>query len=313
MNKNDCIYIAGHRGMVGSSILRLLKRKGFTNLIYRNSSSLDLTNQQAVVDFFKRERPKYVFVAAARVGGIMANFENMADFTYQNLMIQNNLIHNAYRFGVKKLLFLGSSCIYPKEAPQPLKEEYLLTGHLEPTNEGYALAKISGIKMCAYYRRQYGADFVSLMPTNLYGKNDNYDLNTSHVVAALIRKIHQAKLAQSSSVTIWGTGTPKREFLYVDDLAEACYFAMQHYSAEGFLNVGTGTDITILALAEMISEVVGFKGNILTDTTKPDGTMRKVMDVAKMNQLGWKAKVSLREGLERTYEYYKEDFHKLRS
>lgn len=308
MNTKSKIYIAGHRGMVGAAILRLLQKKGYENLVYKTSQALDLTNQKAVIDFFKKERPEYVFIAAAKVGGIKANSELMADFTYQNLMIQNNLIHNSHTFGVKKMLFLGSSCIYPKQSPQPIKEAYLLTGKLEPTNEGYALAKIAGMKMCSYYRKQYGCDFISLMPTNLYGEGDHFHTDQSHVVSALMGRIYQAKINDEKEVSIWGTGTPKREFLYVDDFAEACYFAMQNYSESDFLNVGTGKDLTILELAQIIAEIIGFKGKITNDPTKPDGTMRKLLDVSKINKLGWKAKISLKEGLEKTLRYYLENY-----
>lgn len=308
MNTKSKIYIAGHRGMVGAAILRLLQKKGYENLVYKTSEALDLTNQKAVIDFFKKERPEYVFIAAAKVGGIKANSELMADFTYQNLMIQNNLIHNSHTFGVKKMLFLGSSCIYPKQSPQPIKEAYLLTGKLEPTNEGYALAKIAGMKMCSYYRKQYGCDFISLMPTNLYGEGDHFNTDQSHVVSALMGRIYQAKINDEKEVSIWGTGTPKREFLYVDDFAEACYFAMQNYSESDFLNVGTGKDLTILELAQIIAEIIGFKGKITNDPTKPDGTMRKLLDVSKINKLGWKAKISLKEGLEKTLRYYLENY-----
>jgi GDP-L-fucose synthase len=304
MEKDAKIYIAGHRGMVGSALLRKLQLEGFTNFLLRTSKELDLRNQQQVNDFFATEKPDYVFLAAAKVGGILANNVYRGEFLYDNLMIQSNVIHAAYVNGVKKLMFLGSSCIYPKLAPQPLKEEYLLTGLLEHTNEPYAIAKIAGIKMCDAYRSQYGCRFISVMPTNLYGPNDNYDLQSSHVLPALIRKFHEAKLNGSDSVTIWGTGKPKREFLHADDLADACYFLMEQYDAEGLVNIGTGEDLEIGELARMIAEVVGFKGAIVQDTSKPDGTPRKLMDVSKLHGLGWKHKIGLREGLERVYKGY---------
>ncbi len=302
MNKTDKIYIAGHKGMVGSSIVRKLTSEGFNNLIFKTSSELDLTNQQAVNDFFSLEKPDYVFLAAARVGGIHANNVYRADFIYQNMMIEANIIHAAYVNKVAKLLFLGSSCIYPKMAPQPLKEEYLLTDTLENTNEPYAIAKIAGIKMCEAYRDQYGCNFISAMPTNLYGPNDNYDLNNSHVLPALLRKFHTAKKNGNESVELWGTGTPMREFLYVDDLAEACLFLMKNYNDKQFVNVGSGTDVTIKELALIIKDIVKFDGNLTFDTSKPDGTPRKIMDVSKLNQLGWKYKINLREGIEMVYE-----------
>lgn len=306
MNKQDKIYIAGHRGMVGSAILRQLKAEGFTNFILKTSSELDLRNQQAVIDFFTKEKPDYVFLAAAKVGGIIANNTFRADFIYENLMIQNNVIHQAYVNGVKKLMFLGSSCIYPKMAPQPLKEEYLLTGLLEPTNEPYAIAKIAGIKMCDGYRDQYGCNFISVMPTNLYGPNDNYDLNNSHVLPAMLRKFITAKRKGEASVTIWGTGSPKREFLHADDLAKACLFLMKNYSESGLVNIGIGDDISILDLALLVKKIVGFDGEILTDTSKPDGTPRKLMDISKLNSLGWKAKITLEEGIKKVYEEIKD-------
>ncbi|TRX13409.1 GDP-L-fucose synthase [Flavobacterium gawalongense] len=302
MNKQDKIYIAGHRGMVGSAILRALQAEGYTNFVLRTSSELDLRNQQAVADFFAQEKPDYVFLAAAKVGGIIANNTYRADFIYENLMIQNNVIHQAYVNNVKKLMFLGSSCIYPKLAPQPLKEDYLLTGVLEPTNEPYAIAKIAGIKMCDAYRDQYGCNFISVMPTNLYGPNDNYDLTTSHVLPAMLRKFIMAKRNGDASVTIWGTGSPKREFLHADDLAEACLFLMENYNEAGLVNIGIGEDISILDLARLVKEVVGFEGDIVTDTSKPDGTPRKLMDVSKLNGLGWKAKISLAEGIQKVYD-----------
>lgn len=302
MNLNDKIYIAGHRGMVGSAILRQLKHRGYTNFVLKTSSELDLRNQQAVTDFFAQEKPDYVFLAAAKVGGIVANNTYRGDFIYENLMIQNNIIHQAYLNNVKKLMFLGSSCIYPKMAPQPLKEEYMLTGELESTNEPYAIAKIAGIKMCDAYRDQFGCDFISVMPTNLYGPNDNYDLKNSHVLPAMLRKFITAKRNQDPSVTIWGTGSPKREFLHADDLAEACVFLMENYNEAGQINIGIGEDISILELAILVKEVVGFEGEIITDTTKPDGTPRKLMDVSKLTSLGWKAKISLKKGIQMVYQ-----------
>ncbi|OQP66874.1 GDP-fucose synthetase [Niastella vici] len=304
MNSNSKIYVAGHRGMVGSAIVRKLHQEGFNNILMRTSSELDLRNQQAVQDFMKQEKPDYVFVAAAKVGGILANNTYRAEFIYDNIMMQSNIIHNAWVNGVKKLMFLGSSCIYPKLAPQPLKEEYLLTGLLEPTNEPYAIAKIAGIKMCDAYRAQYGCNFISVMPTNLYGPNDNYSLETSHVLPALIRKFHEAKLKSEPSVIMWGTGQPRREFLHADDLADACYFLMQQYNEEGFVNIGTGEDITIKDLALMVKEVVGYEGNIEHDLLKPDGTPRKLMDVRKLHNLGWKARIDLREGIGKVYQEF---------
>ena len=301
MKCDSKIYIAGHRGMVGSAIVRALENHGFKNLIYRTSKELDLTDQLQVQAFFENEKPEYVFLAAAKVGGIVANNTYRADFIYQNLMIQNNAIHAAYENGVTKLMFLGSSCIYPKNAPQPLKEEYLLTGLLEPTNEPYAIAKIAGIKMCEAYRDQYGCNFISVMPTNLYGPNDNYDLNNSHVLPALLRKIIEAKNNGEQSVTIWGTGTPLREFLHVDDLADACLFLMKNYNEKEFLNVGVGHDISIIDLAKMVKEIVGFEGEIILDKSKPDGTPRKLMDVSCLSELGWKASISLEEGIKEVY------------
>lgn len=302
MNKNSRIYIAGHRGMVGSAILRKLKKEGYSNFILRTSSELDLRNQHAVEDFFYQEKPEYVFLAAAKVGGIQANNVYRAEFLYDNLMIQNNVIHQSWKAGVKKLLFLGSSCIYPKMAPQPLKEEYLLTGPLEQTNEPYAIAKIAGIKMCESYRRQYGVSYISAMPTNLYGPNDNYDLNNSHVLPALIRKFHEAKENNALAVTVWGSGKPLREFLYVDDLADACYFLMKNYDEELFVNIGVGEDITIRDLALKIREIVGFNGEIVFDQSKPDGTPRKLMDVSKLHSLGWKHRIGLDEGIRSVYQ-----------
>lgn len=305
MNKNNKIYIAGHRGMVGSAILRNLQANGFDQIITRASSELDLRDSIAVSDFFKNERPDYVFLAAAKVGGIVANNTYRADFLYENLMIQNNVIHQAYLNKVSKLMFLGSSCIYPKLAPQPLKEEYLLTGELEPTNEPYAIAKIAGIKMCDAYRAQYGCNFVSVMPTNLYGPNDNYDLNNSHVLPAMLRKFIVAKQKGEPSVTIWGTGKPKREFLHADDLAEACVYLMKNYNEAGLVNIGIGEDISIIDLAILVKEIVGFEGEIITDATKPDGTPRKLMDVSKLNAMGWKAKTDLKIGVGKVYHEIK--------
>lgn len=304
MKKDSKIYVAGHRGLVGSAILRLLQQQGYTNLVYRTHEELDLTNQQAVKNFFDQEQPEYVFLAAAKVGGILANNTYPADFIYVNLQIQNNVIHQSYVHGVKKLCFLGSSCIYPKLAPQPMKEEYLLTGKLEPTNEPYAIAKIAGIKMVQSYNRQYGTEYISVMPTNLYGPNDNFDLQHSHVLPALIRKFVEANEKQAPSVVLWGTGTPRREFLYVDDMADACIFLMNTYSGNEFVNIGTGEDITILELANMIKNEVGYNGSLEFDTTKPDGTPQKLLDVTKIHSLGWKAKVSLVEGIKKTIEWY---------
>jgi len=342
MRKSSKIYVAGHRGLVGSAIYRRLQSGGFTGLITRTSRELDLTRQADVEAFFGKERPEYVFLAAAKVGGILANNTYPAEFIYKNLMIQSNIIHSSYLTGTRKLLFLGSSCIYPKFAPQPMKEEYLLTGELEPTNEPYAVAKIAGIKMCQSYNRQYGTNYISVMPTNLYGPGDNFDLETSHVLPALIRKFHEAKVrtanpsedrgtrfeAKASNlrpqtsdpglsasslqpqtsdghyVTIWGTGTPKREFLYVDDLADACVYLMEHYDGSEIVNIGVGEDISIGDLAALVKEVVGFRGDIVYDSSKPDGTPRKLLDVSRLHSLGWKAKTDLREGIRKTYEWY---------
>jgi GDP-L-fucose synthase len=304
MNKDSKIFIAGHKGMVGSAIHRRLLAEGYQNIITRNSSELDLRVQEPVNEFFETERPDYVFLAAAKVGGIMANNTYRADFLYENLMIQNNVIHSAYATGVKKLLFLGSSCIYPKMAPQPLKEEYLLTGPLEHTNEPYAIAKIAGIKLCDAYRDQYGCNFISVMPTNLYGPNDNYDLQNAHVLPTFIRKFHEAKMNNAPEVVVWGTGTPKREFLHADDLADACVFLMKSYNEAGLINIGTGEDLSITELAMMIKDVVGYEGNIVYDASKPDGTPRKLMDVTKLSALGWHYRIGLREGLEKVYKEY---------
>jgi len=304
MDKSSKIYIAGHKGMVGSAIHRKLVKEGFTNIITRNSADLDLRNQQAVSDFFANEQPDYVFLAAAKVGGIVANNTYRADFLYENLQIQNNVIHNAYLNKVKKLMFLGSSCIYPKLAPQPLKEEYLLTGLLESTNEPYAIAKIAGIKMCDAYRDQYGCNFISVMPTNLYGYNDNYHPQNSHVLPALIRRFDEAQKQQLPEVVIWGTGSPKREFLFADDLAEACFYLMQNYDEQGLVNIGTGEDLSIKDLALLIKKIVGYEGNITFDTSKPDGTPRKLMDVTKLHSKGWKHKIELEEGIALAYKDY---------
>jgi GDP-L-fucose synthase len=309
MNKSDKIYIAGHRGMVGSAIFRKLKKEGFNNIVTRSSKELDLKNQQAVADFFAKEKPDHVYLAAAKVGGIVANNKYRADFIYENLMIESNVIHHSYLNGVKKLLFLGSSCIYPKLAPQPLKEEYLLTGLLEPTNEPYAIAKIAGIKMCDAYRSQYGCNFISVMPTNLYGSNDNYDLNNSHVLPALIRKFHVAKKENAPFVEIWGTGSPMREFLHADDLADACYYLMENYNEAGLVNIGVGEDISIKDLALLVKKIVGFQGDLKFDSSKPDGTPRKLMDVSKLHSFGWKHKIELEEGIRNVYEEAKTLFN----
>lgn len=304
MEKYSKIYVAGHRGLVGSAIVRELTKLGFKHIITRTRKELDLLDAKAVSDFFKQEKPDYVFLAAAKVGGIYANDTYPANFIFQNLQIQNNIIHNSYLNDVKKLLFLGSSCIYPRNCEQPIKEEYLLTGELEKTNEAYAVAKIAGIKMCQSYNKQYGTKFISVMPTNLYGQNDNFDLNSSHVLPALLRKFHEAKLSNNSEVVMWGTGSPRREFLYVDDLADACIFLMENYQNSDIVNIGTGEDITIKELAEMIKEIVGFKGNIINDISKPDGTPRKLLDVSKLHNLKWKHKMTLNEGIKTTYEWF---------
>ena len=301
MEKHEKIYIAGHRGMVGSAVHRRLAKEGFSNILARTSEELDLRNQQQVADFFAEQKPVYVILAAAKVGGIVANNTYRGEFLYDNLMIQSNVIHQAYRNGVKKLLFLGSSCIYPRLAPQPLKEEYLLTGLLEPTNEAYAIAKIAGLKMCEAYQAQYGCNFITVMPTNLYGPNDNYDLNNSHVLPAMLRKFHEAKQNGTTGVTLWGTGSPLREFLHADDLADACLFLMQQYNRNEPVNIGTGKDISIKELALVIKGITGFSGEINWDHSKPDGTPRKLLDISRISQLGWKASISLREGIERVY------------
>ncbi|MFN8429661.1 MAG: GDP-L-fucose synthase [Spirosomataceae bacterium] len=306
MELSDKIYVAGHRGMVGSAIVRKLKSEGYQNIIEKTSKELDLRDQKAVFDFFENEKPDYVFLAAAKVGGIVANDTFRGQFIYENLQIQNNIIHASHVNGVKKLMFLGSSCIYPKMAPQPLKEEYLLTGLLEPTNEPYAIAKIAGIKMCEAYRDQYGSNFISVMPTNLYGPNDNYDLNTSHVLPAMIRKFHEAKIEGKPTVELWGTGSPMREFLHANDLAEACVFLMKTYDEKDFVNIGTGVDVTIKELAETIKTTVGFEGEIKWNTDKPDGTPRKLMNVEKLHSLGWKHTIDLKEGIAMVYKEYVE-------
>jgi GDP-L-fucose synthase len=307
LEKESKIYVAGHRGMVGSAIVRKLTSLGYTNLLTRTSSELDLRNQQKVTDFFEVEKPEYVFLAAAKVGGIVANNTYRADFLYENLAIQNNIIHGSYLNKVKKLMFLGSSCIYPKLAPQPLKESYLLSGYLEQTNEPYAIAKIAGIKMCEAYRAQYGCNFISVMPTNLYGTNDNYDLINSHVLPAMIRKFHEAKEIGASEMTLWGTGSPMREFLHADDLAEACLFLMENYNESELVNIGTGEDVTIKNLAALVKQIIGFQGEIIWDSSKPDGTPRKLMDVSKLHGLGWHHKIALEEGIKLAYQ----DFLKL--
>lgn len=304
MDKHSRIFVAGHNGLVGSAIVRHLKADGFTNLIVRSRKETDLENQGAVLKLFLEERPDYVFMAAAKVGGILANNTYPVDFIRSNLMVQNNIIDASFYSGVKKLLFLGSSCIYPKLCPQPIKEEYLLTGALEPTNEWYAIAKIAGIKMCQAYHRQHGMNAISLMPTNLYGPGDNFDLNSSHVMPALIRKFHEAKLSGAKEVVMWGTGTPKREFLHVDDLADACVHLMQTYNDPEIVNIGTGEDVTIRELAELVREVVGFQGEIVQDLSKPDGTPRKLLDVSKLHGLGWKHRVELKDGIESTYGWF---------
>jgi len=306
MDINSKIYIAGHRGMVGSAIHRNLQKKGFKNFVFRTSAELDLRDQKQVAQFFEQEKPDLVFLAAAKVGGIQANNTYRAEFLYDNLMIQNNVIHQSYLNKVKKLLFLGSSCIYPKMAPQPLKEEYLLSGFLEDTNEPYAIAKITGIKMCESYRRQYGCDFISVMPTNLYGPNDNYNLNNSHVLPALIRKFHEAKESNAPSVEMWGTGSPLREFLHADDMADACVFLMQNYSDQKHVNIGVGVDLSIKDLALLVKKIVGYTGEIKHDLTKPDGTPRKLMDVSFLHSLGWKHKIELEQGITEVYKEFKD-------
>ncbi len=313
MNKSDKIYIAGHRGLVGSAIIRNLKKKGFDNLVLRTSKELNLTNQEDVNQFFEIEKPNYVFLAAAKVGGIHANDTYPADFIRENLQIQTNVIDAAYRNNTKKLLFLGSSCIYPKFSPQPMKEEHLLTGELEPTNEWYAIAKIAGIKMCQAYKKQYGFDAISLMPTNLYGPGDNFNLENSHVMPALIRKFHDAKEQGKESVEVWGTGSPKREFLHVDDMADATVFLMNNYDGEQFVNVGVGNDVSIKELAEIVKGVVGFQGELKFDASKPDGTPRKLLDVTKLNELGWNAKIELEAGVTSSYQWFLDNINNYRS
>lgn len=308
MNKDSKIYVAGHRGLVGSAIVRNLEEKGYTNIVCRTHKELDLTNQEAVRKFFETEKPEYVFLAAAKVGGINANNTYPADFIYENLMIQNNVIKAAHDFNVTKLLFLGSTCIYPKMAPQPIKEDYLLTGSLEETNEAYAVAKIAGLEMCKFFKRQYGDNFISCMPTNLYGPNDNFDLKSSHVMPALIRKFHEAKVNGEKTVEVWGTGTPLREFLYVDDMADACVFLMENYDGEQHVNIGTGVEVSIRELAETIKDVVGFDGELVFNTDMPDGTPRKLTTVEKLNNLGWKHKIELREGIELAYNWFLENY-----
>lgn len=310
MNKNAKIYVAGHNGLVGSAILRELKKSGFHNIITRNFYELDLRSQEKVQEFFHIEKPQYVFLAAAKVGGILANDTYPADFIRDNLMIEMNIIDNAYKSSVKKLLFLGSSCVYPKDCPQPIKEEYLLTGILEPTNKAYALAKIAGIVMCQSYAKQYGANFISVMPTNLYGENDNFDLVSSHVLPAMIRKFDDAKESGSSEVMLWGSGSPMREFLYVDDLASACVFLMNNYNDSEIINIGTGIEISIKDLALLVKEIVGYEGNIVWDSTKPDGTPRKLLDVSKLSNLGWNASVNLSDGIKKSYDWYRSNKNK---
>ena len=304
MQKNSKIYIAGHNGMVGSAITRKLKDEGYENLILRSSKELDLRDQQATREFFQNEKPEYVFLAAAKVGGIHANDTYPADFIYDNLCIQNNVIHQSYKNAVTKLLFLGSSCIYPKNAPQPIKEEYLLSGFLEPTNDAYAIAKIAGIKLCQAYHKQYGCNFISAMPTNLYGPGDNYDLKNSHVLPALLRKFHQAKMNNDPTVTVWGTGNPRREFLHADDVASASYFLMQHYDDPAIINIGVGKDISIAEMSVMIKKITGYEGQLVFDTSMPDGTFQKLLDVSKLNNLGWKASIGFEQGVTDTYQAY---------
>lgn len=307
MEKNSKIYIAGHRGLIGSAIVGKLKSDGYNNLIYRTHRELDLINQQEVKNFFEEEKPEYVFLAAAKVGGIKANSTQPVEFIYENLMIQNNIIKASYDFKVKKLLFLGSSCIYPRDCKQPMREEYLLSGYLEPTNEAYSLAKIAGLKMCEYYNKQYGTKFISCMPTNIYGPNDNFDLESSHVIPAMIRRFYEAKLKNLSEISIWGTGNAMREFLYVDDLADACVYLMNNYNKDEFINVGTGIDITIKELAFMIKEVVGYSGQIIFDASKPEGNPKKLLDVTMLKKNGWKSKVELKEGIEISFKWFNEN------
>ncbi|MGG7058151.1 GDP-L-fucose synthase [Clostridium tertium] len=307
MEKNSKIYVAGHKGLVGSAIVRELQKKGYTNVIGKTHKELDLMDSMAVENFFKEEKPEYVFLAAAKVGGIYANSTYPADFIYQNLQIQNNVIGNAHKYGVKKLMFLGSSCIYPKMCPQPIKEEYLLSGYLEETNEAYALAKISGLKMCEFFNKQYGTNFISVMPTNLYGPYDNFHPENSHVMPALIRRFHEAKVNNAKEVVVWGSGTPLREFLYSEDMADACIYLMENYEGNDFFNIGTGKEITIKGLAELIKEVVGYEGEIVWDSTKPDGTPRKLLDVSRLEKAGWKYKMELKDGIREAYKWFIEN------
>lgn len=307
MEKNSKIYVAGHRGLVGSAIVRELQKKGYTNIIGKTHKELDLMDSMATQNFFKEEKPEYVFLAAAKVGGIYANFNYPADFIYENLQIQNNVIGNAHKYKVKKLMFLGSSCIYPKMCPQPIKEEYLLSGYLEETNEAYALAKISGLKMCEFFNKQYGTNYISVMPTNLYGPYDNFHPENSHVMPALIRRFHEAKVNNAKEVVVWGSGTPLREFLYSEDMADACIYLMENYEGNDFFNIGTGKEITIRGLAELIKEVVGYKGEIVWDTTKPDGTPRKLLDVSRLESQGWRYKMELKNGIRETYKWFMEN------
>ena len=307
MEKNSKIYVAGHRGLVGSAIVRELQKKGYTNIIGKTHKELDLMDSMAVENFFKEEKPEYVFLAAAKVGGIYANSTYPADFIYQNLQIQNNVIGSAHKYGVKKLMFLGSSCIYPKMCPQPIKEEYLLSGYLEETNEAYALAKISGLKMCQYFNKQYGTNYISVMPTNLYGPYDNFHPENSHVMPALIRRFHEAKVNNAKEVVVWGSGTPLREFLYSEDMADACIYLMENYEGNDFFNIGTGKEITIKGLAELIKEVVGYEGKIVWDSTKPDGTPRKLLDVSRLEKAGWKHKMELKDGIREAYKWFIEN------
>lgn len=308
MDRNAKIYVAGHKGLVGSAIVRNLKKRGYKNIITRTHRELDLKNQKAVEEFWREEEPEYVYLAAAKVGGILANDQYPADFIYENLMIQNNVIKAAHDFNAKKLLFLGSTCIYPKNAPQPIKEEYLLSGFLEPTNEAYAIAKIAGLEMCKFFKRQYGDNFISCMPTNLYGPYDNFDLKSSHVLPALIRKFHEAKEEGKPSVEVWGTGTPLREFLHVDDMADACIFLMENYNGQEHVNIGTGEEVSIKQLAETVKEIIGYKGQLLFNSDKPDGTPRKLTDITKLHELGWKHSINLKEGIEDSYKWFKENY-----
>lgn len=308
MDKNSKIYVAGHRGLVGSAIVRELKDKGYTNIIGKTHSELDLMDNVAVEEFFKTEKPEYVFLAAAKVGGILANSTYPADFIFKNLQIQNNVIGNAYKYGVKKLMFLGSSCIYPKMCPQPIKEEYLLSGYLEETNEGYALAKISGLKMCEFFNKQYGTNYISVMPTNLYGPYDNFSGVNSHVMPALIRRFHEAKASNAPEVVVWGSGTPLREFLYSEDMADACIYLMETYEGNDFFNIGTGKEITIRGLAELVKEIVGYEGKIVFDSSKPDGTPRKLLDVSRLENAGWVYKTELKDGIKQAYEWFLDNY-----